>query len=73
LDYQLKVQLNNIQRIGEAIKLVEPKNTLKRGYSISRKNGQAIKDSHELQIGEEIETTLFKGKVISEIKRIENE
>jgi exodeoxyribonuclease VII large subunit len=73
LDYRLKVQLNNIQRIGEAIKLVKPENTLKRGYSISRVNGKAVKDSHELQIGAVIETTLFKGKVISEIKSIENE
>jgi len=73
LDYRLKVQLNSIQRIGEAIKLVEPKNTLKRGYSISRKNGKAIKNSSELQLGEDIETSFFKGKVISQIKRIENE
>ena len=73
LDYQLKVQSNTVQRIAEAIQLVEPRNTLKRGYSISRHNGQAIKDSKELKIGDEIESTLFKGRVISEVKRIENE
>ena len=73
LDYQLKVQSNTVQRITEAIQLVEPRNTLRRGYSISRHNGQAIKNSKELKIGDEIESTLFKGKVISEVKRIENE
>jgi len=73
LDYRLKVQLNSIQRIGEAIKLVEPKNTLKRGYSISRKGGKAVKDAGELEIGDEIVTSLFKGKVVSEIKKIEND
>jgi exodeoxyribonuclease VII large subunit len=73
LEYQLKVQSTTVQRIAEAIQLVEPRNTLRRGYSISRHNGQAIKDSKELKIGDEIESTLFKGKVISEVKRIENE
>ncbi len=73
LEYRLKVQLNSIQRIGEAIKLVEPKNTLKRGYSISRKNGKAIKNARDLKIGDEIITSLFKGKVLSEIKKIDHD
>lgn len=73
LEHKLQIQQNSVQRLGDAIKLVEPENILRRGYSISRIEGKAIKDSGELKIGDQLESTFFKGKVISEIKRIENE
>lgn len=53
------------------VNLLHPSNVLKRGYSITRRNGKAVTDISEIGEGEQIETTLFAGKIISEVKTTE--
>jgi exodeoxyribonuclease VII large subunit len=53
------------------VRLLDPKNVLKRGYSISTINGQTIKPGMEIYTGTIIETTTFDYKLTSEIKQIE--
>lgn len=50
------------------VNLLHPVNVLKRGYSITRIKGRAVTDVSNIEIGEEIETTLFEGKITSEVK-----
>lgn len=47
------------------LRLLSPQNILKRGYSITLKNGKAIVDNSELQPGDKLETILYNGKVSS--------
>ena len=49
-------------------KAVDPQLLLKRGYSITLKDGKAVKDSSILTSGMEIETHFAKGKVTSVVK-----
>jgi len=40
---------------------------LKRGYSITLKNGNTLTSGETLKTGDEIETILYQGKIISKI------
>jgi len=54
------------------VRLLNPENILKRGYSLTLKEGRVVKSVDDLQIGEAIETRLAKGKVKSKIIKKEN-
>lgn len=56
-----------LNRMEDIIRLVSPENILKRGYSITRLNGHAIKDTSEIKPGDKIITTLLSGNVTSVI------
>ncbi|GHV63669.1 exodeoxyribonuclease 7 large subunit [Bacteroidia bacterium] len=58
---------NALELAGTKIKYIDPVNVLERGYSITTSNGKVVKNSAELVEGDEIETTLFKGKVKSKV------
>jgi exodeoxyribonuclease VII large subunit len=50
------------------IRLQNPRNVLKRGYSLTKKNGQLLKDISTLKKGDVIETTYFNGQSESKIE-----
>lgn len=52
----------------KTIELVSPKRTLRRGFSITRLNGEAVKSSIHLQTGDKLETTLANGIVSSTVQ-----
>ena len=66
---QKKQFLNSMEK---SLQYLDPQNTLKRGFSITRHNNIAVKDSNELKEGDAIETIYFKGKSVSTIKKIKN-
>jgi exodeoxyribonuclease VII large subunit len=49
--------------------LLDPKNVLKRGYSITKFNGKAIKDSAQLNDNDLIETVFYTGRIKSIVKK----
>ena len=53
-----------LQRLNDAL----PEKQLARGYSITLKNGKAVKDASALKEGDTLVTLLYKGKVESVIK-----
>jgi exodeoxyribonuclease VII large subunit len=59
---------NYLSHIDEKIKLLNPKNILKRGYSVTYKKNKAVKDIGDLKIGDKIRTVFYKGWVESDIK-----
>ena len=52
------------------LKLLKPANVLKRGYSITRFNGKALKDAAEVKAGDTLVTVLSGGKIESTITKI---
>lgn len=52
----------------QQVKLLDPINVLKRGYSITYAGGKALRDTAGLNIGEEITTQLYEGTIKSEIR-----
>jgi exodeoxyribonuclease VII large subunit len=65
--FLLKEQ-NTLQQSQTKIELLHPENILKRGYSITMKNGKAISRADEVSEGEIITTKLFSGEIKSVVK-----
>ena len=51
---------------------LNPLLTLSRGYSITRKEGEILKDTASLKVGDEVSTNLYNGAFISVVKEIQN-
>jgi exodeoxyribonuclease VII large subunit len=66
-------QHNRIRQNGQAIRLLDPANILKRGYSITYLNEKAIRDSEDLQKGYIIRTRLNRGSVRSIVEAMDGE
>lgn len=60
-----------IEVIVEKVRLLNPVNILKRGFSITLQNGKPITKASDLIIGVEIETQYHNGKSTSTVKKIE--
>ncbi|MFH1505235.1 MAG: exodeoxyribonuclease VII large subunit [Candidatus Omnitrophota bacterium] len=72
-----KVLENNsscLKNFQDKVKLLDPENILKRGYSITFRSGlkgkakKALKSIKNVGIGEELETRLFDGRFVSKVK-----
>jgi exodeoxyribonuclease VII large subunit len=64
-----KLQIENLER---NLNILDPINILKRGFSITYHNGKSVKDIAEIEVGETIETKVYKGKITSTVKSKNN-
>ncbi len=64
------IRLENAER---NIANMSPQNVLKRGFSITLHNGRAITDATMVKAGDELETMLQNGSIITEVKKINPE
>jgi exodeoxyribonuclease VII large subunit len=55
-----------------SLKILDPVNVLKRGYSITKINNRILKDPLEASIGDQLSTVLYKGEIDSTVTRILN-
>lgn len=58
-------KLVELQSLGRQVELMSPSHVLRRGYSITRINGKAVRDVNELRPGDELSTDVFEGKINS--------
>ena len=65
LDRRMLSEKHRLQLIEEKARSLDPALLLKRGYSITLKNGKAVRDPQMLQKGDEIETRIEKGTIKS--------
>ena len=49
------------------LKMIDPINVLKRGYSISYNNGKAVKSVSDLKKGDDLRTIVYDGEIISSV------
>ncbi|NJY62886.1 exodeoxyribonuclease VII large subunit [Salinimicrobium sp. CDJ15-81-2] len=66
----LKQETFELKNIENTIALLSPKNILKRGYSITRKDGKIVQDAGQLVEGDLIETEFYSGKASGKIEKI---
>ncbi len=60
-------QRASLASLDEKLRLLDPENILKRGYSITRNEGKSITDASRLTAGTIIQTTLYSGTVESKV------
>ena len=68
LDRRLMAEKHRLQLIEEKARSLDPALLLSRGYSITLKDGHAIRDAAALHPGDEIETRLANGTIHSTVK-----
>lgn len=61
-------QLQRIQGFESIMKAYDPQNILRMGYSITLKDGKAVRDASQLKKGDEIITHLHNGEVKSRVE-----
>ena len=66
----LKYQKQKLDSLEKNVEILDPKNVLKRGFSITKFNGKSIKNPKGLEIGQSVETILYEGELISKIEKI---
>ncbi|MFM7233417.1 MAG: exodeoxyribonuclease VII large subunit, partial [Flavobacteriales bacterium] len=59
---------NNLQHLERLVAMSDPKNILRKGYSISMLNGQPLKDISQLKSGDKVTTILANGSFESEVQ-----
>jgi exodeoxyribonuclease VII large subunit len=62
-------EIQKVEWLEKNMKLIDPKNILRRGFSITLKDGKAIKNASQIDEGDTIENVFYKGKVKSVVKR----
>jgi len=62
------IKQNQIKWLDEKIKLSDPLNILKKGYSITYYNGKAIKSVNQININDTITTQIADGTITSRIE-----
>ena len=57
-----------LEKLAQRLEYAKPEEILRRGYSITYKDGKSIKEARELKKGDTIKTVFYKGSKTSEIK-----
>lgn len=58
----------NLGHLSRTVDNMNPVNVLKRGYSITRYNGKALRNPDDIKPGDTLHTTLLEGTIESEVK-----
>ena len=67
-EQKMEAERVRVDGLWKQIDLLSPERVLKRGYSLTLKNGKAVADAAELAAGDEIVTHFASGKSISIVK-----
>ena len=65
----LKRRAHDFMAMEEKLQLLSPENVLKRGYSITLKNGKAVTDAADLNPGDSLVTRFYQGHIVSTVDR----
>ena len=68
VQYRFKTAAKELDNLEKMVSFLSPEATLKRGFSLTTKNGKIVKSSKELKKGTVIKTHFLDGKIESEIK-----
>ncbi len=72
LDKIFKNSQDYLKYLDGKVRILSPKNTLKRGYSITFKGGKALKFINDVKESDLIETVLYQGSIVSRVRSIKN-
>jgi exodeoxyribonuclease VII large subunit len=68
----IRSEKKSLNAMEQKLRLVDPMNVLKRGYSMTLLNGKIIKSVRQIKVGDLIETKLGDGTIESAIEKISN-
>jgi exodeoxyribonuclease VII large subunit len=69
----LKQQQGALAAVENGIRMMDPKNVLKRGYSITRFKGKAVRSADQIKPGDLMTTYLFEGEIVSLVNTLKTD
>lgn len=69
----IKTQHKHLENLSKAKEYLDPKNVMKRGFSITQKEHHTIKSSSQVEKGDTIKTYLYEGLIISQVSSENNQ
>ena len=66
----IRAENKNLLQITDKLRLVDPQNILKRGYSLTMMNGKILKSLQMVKIGDLLETRLSNGSIESKVEKV---
>ena len=72
IKHLLEGQKKRLDHALDKLQLLDPKNILRRGYSITRKHGRVVKNIQEIKEGDILKTTLYNGVITSKVEKERN-
>ncbi len=70
---RLRIEQERIYLNKNIVRLLSPENVLKRGYTLTLKQGRIVKSANGLRVGEELDTRFADGEIKSRIIKKEND
>ncbi len=67
---QLKTEKKNLISVQDKLRLVDPQNIIRRGYSLTMIDGKIVKSVNQINVGTRLETRLSDGSVASKVEAI---
>lgn len=68
----IRNEKKNLGLIGEKLRLVDPENILKRGYSLTFLNGKLVKSTDQVKAGDRLQTRVSDGTIDSSVEKVSN-
>ena len=68
----IRTENKNIIQIKDKLRLVDPMNILKRGYTLTMMNGKILKSVQKVKVGDLLETRMSDGSIGSSVEKIAN-
>ncbi|GAB3071848.1 exodeoxyribonuclease VII large subunit [Salinicoccus sesuvii] len=62
-----------LTRMIESLNTLSPTNVLLRGYSFTTHNGKLVKDSRQLEVGDEVHSTFAEGNIVSKVTEVNHD
>lgn len=69
--FYIRQKKEKIEELKSGLKFLNVKRTLKRGFSILRKDGEILRDAEQTDVGDNIEGELYKGRIKCQITKKE--
>ncbi len=60
---RVEASAKKLEHISDKLRILDPVNTLKRGFSITTHNGKPVTDASKIKKGDQLETRLWKGTI----------
>ncbi len=67
----IEESIKTVNQMERSIELLDPKNVLKRGYSIARLNGKTISDSNIPKVNDELNIESFEYSLTAKVSKVE--
>jgi len=72
LQLAFKSEISDLLNIERSIQMMDPRNVLNRGYSITLFNGKLVRTAEDIKVGDQVKTILYSGTISSTVKSTEN-